>query len=96
MYHGLYESKLKGSTKSNDSESNEDDDSVLWDESSVKVDSRGGKAILYSQMEYCSTTFRKLIDDRDIEKMAENDKWRLVRQILEALSYLHSRRVIHR
>ena len=55
-----------------------------------------GKTFLYIQMEYCSTTLRKLIDSCDIQKMAENEIWRLVRQILEALSYLHSHNIIHR
>ena len=77
-----------------ESESESDDD---WDDSSVKVDSRAlGKTILYIQMEYCSTTLRKLIDDRDVQQMAENGIWRLVRQILEALSYLHYHNIIHR
>jgi translation initiation factor 2-alpha kinase 4 len=47
-------------------------------------------------MEYCSTTLRKLIDDRDIEKMDESEIWRLARQIIEALEYIHSRNIIHR
>lgn len=92
MYQTMYETKAAPSIENED---DEDDDSI-WDESSVKIDSRAGKTILYIQMEFCSTTLRKLIDDRDIEKMNENQKWRLVRQILEALSYLHSRHVIHR
>ena len=99
MYDGLYDGNLKNTTEmldSGDHDDEEQEDNLLWDESSVKVDGKGGKAILYIQMEYCSTTLRKLIDDRDIEKMTENDIWRLVRQILEALSYLHSRNVIHR
>ena len=80
--------------RNSESESESDDD---WDDSSVKVDSRAlGKTILYIQMEYCSTTLRKLIDDRDVQQMAENGIWRLVRQILEALSYLHYHNIIHR
>jgi Protein kinase domain len=89
-YHGM-----PGTKRDLASNTNEDDDSS-WDESSVKVDSRSGKMILYIQMEYCATTLRKLIDDRAIVEMTENDRWRLVRQILEALAYLHSRNVIHR
>ena len=83
-------------TMESGSHADDDDDDLVWDESSVKVDSKVGKAILYIQMEYCSTTLRKLIDDRELEKIAGNEVWRLVRQILEALSYLHSRNVIHR
>jgi eukaryotic translation initiation factor 2-alpha kinase 4 len=91
-YHGMHGTKRD---LASNVEANEDDDSS-WDESSVQVDSRSGKMILYIQMEYCATTLRKLIDDRAILEMTENDKWRLVRQILEALAYLHSRNVIHR
>ena len=81
----------------NDDSESESDSDDLWDESSVKVDSRAlGKTILYIQMEFCSTTLRKLIDDRAVQNMTENGIWRLVRQILEALSYLHSHNIIHR
>ena len=95
MYKSLYDPNMKETIESGSHAEDEDDD-LVWDESSVKVDSKGGKAILYIQMEYCSTTLRKLIDDGEIEKMAENEVWRLVRQTLEALSYLHRRNVIHR
>lgn len=47
-------------------------------------------------MEYCATTLRKLIDDHECLRMPANDTWRLVRQILEALVYIHSRNIIHR
>lgn len=95
IYDGFYDPNLKDTVESGSHVDDEEED-LVWDESSVKVDSRGGKAILYIQMEYCSTTLRKLIDEREIEKMADNEVWRLVRQILDALSYLHSRNVIHR
>lgn len=48
------------------------------------------------QMEYCATTLRKLIDDGSLAKMDSNDIFRLVRQIVEALVYMHSRNIIHR
>jgi serine/threonine protein kinase len=47
-------------------------------------------------MEYCNTTLRKLIDENAISEMSQSDVWRLVRQIVEALVYIHSRRSIHR
>ena len=47
-------------------------------------------------MEYCATTLRKLIDDKLIAAMDENKIWRLIRQIIEALVYIHSRSIIHR
>lgn len=47
-------------------------------------------------MEYCSTTLRKIIDDSVNEPLDENEVWRLVRQIVEALVYIHSKNIIHR
>lgn len=52
-------------------------------------------ACLYIQMEYCRATLRSLIDDGNLwEKPAE--VFHLLRQILEALSYIHADGVIHR
>ncbi|CAB9500620.1 eIF-2-alpha kinase GCN2 [Seminavis robusta] len=83
-----------GEKKRSNSISSDYDD---WDESSsVKVSSAQNQRILYIQMEYCSSTLRKLIDDQSMAKMDENDVWRLVRQIIEALVYIHSRKIIHR
>ena len=42
------------------------------------------------------STLRKLIDDGSMRSMDENDIWRLVRQIIEALVYIHKRNIIHR
>ncbi len=80
------------SKKKNWSES----DSEGWDHSSVKVGAGDGQTILYIQMEYCSTTLRKLIDDGDVLRMEENGVWRLARQMLEALIYIHGQNIIHR
>jgi serine/threonine protein kinase len=94
-YNGLFEKK--DNSKDISSQSSDDDDDILWDESSVKVDkSSESRSILYIQMEYCSTTLRKLIDEREVAKLAENDVWRMIRQTLEALLYIHRRGIIHR
>jgi eukaryotic translation initiation factor 2-alpha kinase 4 len=71
----------------------EDSNSDSWGESSKKVDGEGG-AVLYIQMEYCSTTLRELIDEGHMMKMEENERWRLIRQVLEALVYIHSRKIV--
>jgi hypothetical protein len=97
IYEGLFPNPLHNKSATKElSNSNKDNDDDPWDQSSVKVDGVKGKAILYIQMEYCSTTLRKLIDDGAIGKMEENEVFRMVRQILEALLYIHSRNIIHR
>jgi eukaryotic translation initiation factor 2-alpha kinase 4 len=89
LYHNLLE---RNDSPSNSDESIEDGSSEWSEESSVKVGSGiKGRKILYIQMEYCSTTLRKLIDDRKVENMEEKDVWKLIRQIIEALAYIHSR-----
>ncbi len=76
--------------------SENDMNDVDWDESSVKVDASKKQSILYIQMEYCSTTLRKLIDESEVAKMEQSGVWRLIRQIVEALVYIHGRGIIHR
>ncbi len=48
-----------------------------------------GRGTLYIQMEYCSSTLRNLIDDASLQKMDNDDVWKVVVQILEALDYIH-------
>ena len=95
--NNLYGRMTKGDDSSSKSESIEEESS-LWDEdSAVKVGSGvKGRKVLYIQMEFCSTTLRELIDQRKLEKMKENEIWRLIKQITEALAYIHSRKLIHR
>ena len=76
------------------SKSTEDVD--VWDDSSVKVDASLGQRILYIQMEYCSTTLRKVIDEANENPFDEIEKFRMIRQIVEALVYLHGQNLIHR
>jgi len=56
------------------------------------------RGTLYIQMEYCNTTLRKLIDEGFLSKKpgAINEVWRLTRQLIDALVYIHSRSIIHR
>ena len=50
---------------------------------------------MFIQMEYCYTTLREVIDQGQLwQQPAECGKW--LRQLLEALVYIHARRVIHR
>jgi len=64
-------------------------------ENKSRVNYRG---VLYIQMEYCNTTLRKLIDEGYLSNStcAINEVWRLTRQIIDALVYIHSRSIIHR
>ncbi|CAJ1930603.1 unnamed protein product [Cylindrotheca closterium] len=92
-YHGLYGDEMASSSPVQSSDGGES----MWDESSVKVDhTKSNQRILYIQMEFCSTTLRKLIDDQALVNMEVSEMWRLTRQIIEALVYIHSRNIIHR
>jgi translation initiation factor 2-alpha kinase 4 len=51
------------------------------------------RKILYIQMEYCKTTMRDMIDE---SKLSLDDVWKSLRQILEALVYIHGMKLIHR
>jgi eukaryotic translation initiation factor 2-alpha kinase 4 len=91
-YQGLFKAGAKSSDRASEVENPSWDD----DDSTVDVDKIRGRAILYIQMEFCVRTLRKLVDDRAIAGMEENEVWRMVRQTLEALVYIHSRGIIHR
>eukprot|EP00762_Andalucia_godoyi_P006722 ANDGO_06190.mRNA.1 eIF-2-alpha kinase GCN2 len=52
--------------------------------------------VLYIQMEYCANrTLRHLIDDGALAQNVD-ERWRLFRQLLDALVYIHSMGIIHR
>ena len=48
---------------------------------------------LYIQMEYCQSTLRKLMDEHLKD---DKEKWKIVRQLLSGLIYMHKKGVIHR
>lgn len=50
---------------------------------------------LFIQMEYCYSTLRETIDKGHLWQNTD-DIVRLLRQLLEALAYIHGRKVIHR
>jgi serine/threonine protein kinase len=88
-----------------------DDDDALFDESqySTQLNSlaapsmtprgtlgrKGKNSVLYIQMEYCNSTVKELIDNHAFEGSKE-ESWRLLRQIVTALAYLHENHIIHR
>lgn len=63
-----------------------------WTEA-VTEKSRRDRKILYIQMEYCKTTMRDMIDE---SKLSLDAVWKSLRQILEALVYIHGQNLIHR
>lgn len=94
MYEGLFNKRKTSSARPVKNEEPAEDS--LWDESSVKVDEALGHRILYIQMEYCNTTLRKVIDEAIENPVEETEKWRMIRQIVEALVYIHGQNLIHR
>lgn len=100
IYQSLFKNNryaMSSSEKVKDEQNrDEDDSSSAWDESSVKVDVSKKQSVLYIQMEYCNTTLRKLIDELAVSQMDHSEIWRLVRQIVEAMVYIHSKEIIHR
>jgi hypothetical protein len=99
-YNDLFGKKTSPESAETDKQSNDSYHSGNGsdlDESSVKIDSSNKSLnVLYIQMEYCSTTLRKLIDEEKLIQMDHAEIWRLVRQIIEALAYIHSLGIIHR
>lgn len=49
--------------------------------------------VLYIQMEYCPNTLRKQLARGPLE---DDQRWRVVRQLLSSLAYVHRRGIIHR
>ncbi|KAJ2780654.1 eukaryotic translation initiation factor 2-alpha kinase [Coemansia interrupta] len=61
--------------------------------SAARPAGRRKNQILYIQMEYCEN---KTLNDLIREGISEKEGWRIFRQILEGLSHIHQRGVIHR
>ena len=55
---------------------------------------------LYIQMEYCpNRTLHELLEEEGQQQalnLTESDRWRLFRQIVEGLAYIHKQGIIHR
>lgn len=49
--------------------------------------------VLYIQMEFCPTTLKRQLGKGQV---ADEHAWRVLRQLLSALAYLHQRGIIHR
>jgi eukaryotic translation initiation factor 2-alpha kinase 4 len=90
-YQDLFRKKQQTSSSKDEGQEEED-----WDESSVKVFSDNKHPILYIQMEYCPATIRHMIDKNELTDREEAEVWRLIRQTVEALKYIHARGIIHR
>ena len=59
-------------------------------------ESQYGIKILYIQMQYCDgETLEDFLRDNPL-KVNEKIKWKIFRQVLEAVNYLHQREIIHR
>lgn len=84
-------SPISRETSFTDSEE-EDDEFDETDETAFMKDDRG--PYLYIQMEYCpNQTLRDFIDEGLLDM---DEVWRLFRQLLEGLAYIHSQGMIHR
>lgn len=81
------------SNTSDKEEGSSDKDSSIEEASSVKTQENGLNATLYIQMEYCE---KLSLQDIIRDKIPVDEMWRLFRQILEALAYIHSRGMMHR
>ena len=101
-YNAWLESSYEDDGSSSmDEEFSYDDDTTgiscqLSDASSSSSQSKGGSggSCLYIQMEYCHTTLRKLLDDGELTD--DETRWKIVRQLLSGLAYVHHKGVIHR
>ena len=86
--------RVANDDEDDDDESDEDDDDDEEDDSKTAAPVAAGRQYLYIQMEYCANqTLRDVIDSKTASM---EDCWRLFRQLLEAVAYIHKRGVLHR
>lgn len=57
---------------------------------------KDGIRIMYIQMQYCDGETLQSFLEKNPERTNEKLKWKIFRQILEAVNYLHTRNIIHR
>eukprot|EP01041_Mallomonas_annulata_P007736 gene7736-15822_t len=82
------------SRNKNNKNNNEDNNSDEEDGDGIDFSPTSGRQ-LFIQMEYCHTTLRALIDEGTLWTLMSQVQV-LLRQLVEALAYIHSRGVIHR
>jgi len=86
--HGNYEPSI-----------DEDDAFTLRQEPEMAQPKQGGEGgikILYIQMQYCDGETLEHFLKKNPNKVNKKLKWKIYRQILEAVNYLHQRDIIHR
>jgi serine/threonine protein kinase/histidyl-tRNA synthetase len=69
---------------------------AIVDTSDASSDPSSEGRNLFIQMEHCDSTLRKKIDDGAATGLTTEIRWKIVRQVLEALDYVHGCGILHR
>eukprot|EP00698_Gefionella_okellyi_P001959 TRINITY_DN11839_c0_g1_i1.p1 TRINITY_DN11839_c0_g1~~TRINITY_DN11839_c0_g1_i1.p1 ORF type:complete len:1322 (+),score=300.76 TRINITY_DN11839_c0_g1_i1:27-3968(+) len=82
-----------GVLHASDSEETEEEETET---SESESDSEGGEhKVLYIQMEFCEqNSLQTILKNKEI--LTEDNAWRILRQTLEALAYIHEKHIVHR